>query len=574
MEVRWSGANLAGRARRNTRTRAAVDFFAKTTRRSVARRGNADSLDSGAGHRHRRFLLTSASPLSYPRRRYGPVGARRSSIGDAGARCDVRSYRSFISTDDAKEASRVTSLQRVSVFIGSSREGLGIAQALQLELEAAALSTIWYQGVFGLSQGTLESLEEALPSFDFAILVITPDDVAVVRDRVVQLPRDNVLFELGLFMGHLGRRRVFVVYCDDGNTKLPSDLAGITVAKIKTPDVGRPISDYTTTALLPIIGPTVTRIRAAIHEVQKTKPRPVSVHYIAPTLAHNSYYAQLQTCLEAEISHVPAVSWHFHLPSGDTAHDIYATLKDVLRTIRPFDCVVLVPKQLDDPHLQSLLHHLLAEYSSGRLIFIDEQPPASFLELDRTSFIGVDDYKVGLLAAFALSHKLATTAGVLYCALQGPGGEARTNGFLAGLKHFDPHSEAEIIQVGDVDRIASLPAVRQLIDSCGVGTPLGIFAGNDETAFAVMRALQLLQHTGAFVVGCDATREMRVAIDSGSTPAIATIDTNIRRQAKKVVEALSRRVVEFQEPQLYPLSVQVKRLLRDPGFANLWRGES
>src|SRR5437899_9214507 len=91
--------------------------------------------------------------------------------------------------------------RRPLVFIGSSAEGLAIAKAIQLNLDRACEVVIWSQGVFGLSEGTLETLVNKAEEFDFAILVVTPDDMTQSRGKNEQSPRDNVLIELGLFLG-------------------------------------------------------------------------------------------------------------------------------------------------------------------------------------------------------------------------------------------------------------------------------------------------------------------------------------------------------------------------------------
>ena len=93
-----------------------------------------------------------------------------------------------------------------------------------------AKSRIRSQGVFGLSQGTLESLVLAVERFDFATLVLTADDLTMSRGSERAVARDNVIFELGLFMGSLGRDRTFVVHDRSRAPALPTDLAGITTA--------------------------------------------------------------------------------------------------------------------------------------------------------------------------------------------------------------------------------------------------------------------------------------------------------------------------------------------------------
>ncbi len=118
-----------------------------------------------------------------------------------------------------------------SIFIGSSSEGLKYAQSIKAQLSNDAEVTIWNEGLFLLGNITLEALLTFSYRFDFAILVLTPDDTIVSRADQTKSPRDNVLFELGVFMSSLGPKKTFVV-TTKGDVKLPSDLQGLTVAKI------------------------------------------------------------------------------------------------------------------------------------------------------------------------------------------------------------------------------------------------------------------------------------------------------------------------------------------------------
>ena len=153
-------------------------------------------------------------------------------------------------------------LTHPSLFIGSSKEGLPVAEALQTLLQHDLDVTIWSQGVFRLSQSYLDSLLEAISTTDFAVLVLTPDDVTTSRQNESLTPRDNVLFELGLFMGRLGRDRCFFVYDRTIAMKLPSDLLGINAATYSPRLDGN---------LEPALGPVATAVKKA---VKKAGPLP------------------------------------------------------------------------------------------------------------------------------------------------------------------------------------------------------------------------------------------------------------------------------------------------------------
>ncbi|EIO3909745.1 nucleotide-binding protein, partial [Vibrio vulnificus] len=115
------------------------------------------------------------------------------------------------------------------LFIGSSVEGLEVAYAIQSELEHDSEPTVWSQGVFNLTQSTLSDLLSALDTFDAAIFVMSPDDVVKMRGQEQTVTRDNVLFELGMFIGRLGPEKTFMVKPRNSQDfHVPTDLLGLT----------------------------------------------------------------------------------------------------------------------------------------------------------------------------------------------------------------------------------------------------------------------------------------------------------------------------------------------------------
>lgn len=115
------------------------------------------------------------------------------------------------------------------VFIGSSTEQLPIAEALAEGIpDNLASVRIWSQGVFGASTFPVDDLEAQIKMADFAVLVAGPDDQIISRGNQLDAPRDNVIFELGLFMGALSRSRTFLLLPHGVKIKVPTDLLGLT----------------------------------------------------------------------------------------------------------------------------------------------------------------------------------------------------------------------------------------------------------------------------------------------------------------------------------------------------------
>jgi predicted nucleotide-binding protein len=136
------------------------------------------------------------------------------------------------------------------VFIGSSSESLQVAHAIHAGLAHHPLDVnIWSTDVFGPSRFPIQSLEEQAMNGDFAVLVLGPDDRVSSRSGKRLAPRDNVVLELGLFIGAFGHERVFMVVPQGADIKIPTDLLGLTQLRYKPakeqllPERLKPVSD-------------------------------------------------------------------------------------------------------------------------------------------------------------------------------------------------------------------------------------------------------------------------------------------------------------------------------------------
>ena len=119
-------------------------------------------------------------------------------------------------------------LKLPNLFIGSSKEALDIAIKVAEKLKKNANIKLWNKDVFEISTTSIESLFIQLNESDFGIFIFYPDDTIQMKGKKFKITRDNVIFELGLFMGRLGRERCIIMVPEkQRNLKLPSDLLGV-----------------------------------------------------------------------------------------------------------------------------------------------------------------------------------------------------------------------------------------------------------------------------------------------------------------------------------------------------------
>lgn len=116
------------------------------------------------------------------------------------------------------------------IFIGSSKEGLPLAEKVKDFFKTDFDCYLWTDDIFKFNDNFLETLMKEASLFDFGFMVFTKDDHTISREKEFDAPRDNVLFEYGLFLGRIGRDKAYIII--EEGIKIPSDMLGITLATI------------------------------------------------------------------------------------------------------------------------------------------------------------------------------------------------------------------------------------------------------------------------------------------------------------------------------------------------------
>jgi NADH:ubiquinone oxidoreductase subunit len=125
---------------------------------------------------------------------------------------------------------------KMKIFIGSSKDATKGGQNSLLQQIAVIVAQAGFTPVkwnktptiFQTGRTIIENLESLITreNIDASIFIFSEKDKSWERENNVNVPRSNVLFELGLFTAKLGRTKSIII--KDGNVEIPSDLLGVT----------------------------------------------------------------------------------------------------------------------------------------------------------------------------------------------------------------------------------------------------------------------------------------------------------------------------------------------------------
>jgi len=112
------------------------------------------------------------------------------------------------------------------IFIGSSKTAYSTAEKVRDNFLSSVECYLWKDpGIWEINRSTFDNLLRMVSFFDFGVFIATADDLTLTNDKIVIEPRDNVILEMSLFLGAMGRDKAFLLV--EEGIKLPSDFNGI-----------------------------------------------------------------------------------------------------------------------------------------------------------------------------------------------------------------------------------------------------------------------------------------------------------------------------------------------------------
>lgn len=165
-----------------------------------------------------------------------------------------------ISITNETTKNQISTTAKQKIFIGSSSVGLPYAESVKSALEKKIKNDKTTKGkydvdiwntVFDDNKTTIEKLEEIINKYKYSIFIFSPDDKIKMSGSKHEkdIPRDNVIFEYGLFMGKSGRPNTFPIVPDNWkDLRILSDINGLflyqyTDNEKKDSAVGTPVKD-------------------------------------------------------------------------------------------------------------------------------------------------------------------------------------------------------------------------------------------------------------------------------------------------------------------------------------------
>jgi len=132
-----------------------------------------------------------------------------------------------LDTDTKLKNDRVKFSNKIFIVHGHDEE---MKQAVARTVEKIDLKPIILHEQPNKGRTIIEKFED-YSDLNFAIILLSPDDIAYSKNKPQEdkefRARQNVIFELGFFVGKLGREHVFILCKEEENFEIPSDYSGI-----------------------------------------------------------------------------------------------------------------------------------------------------------------------------------------------------------------------------------------------------------------------------------------------------------------------------------------------------------